>query len=264
MRADLYLLREGHAKSRVEAKKLIESGLALLDGRPIAKPAEEIDPALAHSVSVIDNGEIRYASRGGQKLERALNEFGVSPDGRVALDIGASGGGFTDCLLRRGARCVYALDCGSGQLADFLRRDERVLVYENYNARFLDLKDFPEAPSLVTMDVSFISQTLIFPAICAMLPFGGELVTLVKPQFEVGRSGVGKGGIVKSEALRRSAIERVREAAAPFGWECRGVIDSPILGGDGNAEYLAHFVIPAPVRDGKDDYEKNSASNKRI
>ena len=244
MRADLYLFRFGHAKSRVEAKKLIDRGLASVDGRTVAKPSEEIDESSPHTVSVAECSETRYASRGGLKLEAALDAFHVSPEGRVALDIGASGGGFTDCLLRRGARLVYALDCGSGQLADFLRRDGRVRVYENYNARFLDPKDFPEAPSLLTMDVSFISQTLIFPAIDGILPLGGELVSLVKPQFEVGRSGVGKGGIVKSEALRRSAIERVSEAGLPFGWECLGSIPSPIKGGDGNAEYLIHFRIP--------------------
>lgn len=245
MRADLYLFRSGHAKSRAEAKRLIDGRLALIDGRAPLKPAEEIDEALSHEVTVTESPETRYASRGGLKLEGALDAFSVSPEGRVALDIGASGGGFTDCLLRRGARHVYALDCGSGQLADFLRRDGRVSVYENYNARFLDPKDFPEEPSLVTMDVSFISQTLIFPAVSGLLLHGGELVSLVKPQFEVGRGGVGKGGIVKSEAARRTAVERVREAALPFGWECLGVIDSPILGGDGNAEYLIHFRIPS-------------------
>ena len=245
MRADLYLFRFGYAKSRAEARRLIDLGLAAVDGKTISKPAEEIDESVSHTVSVSESAETRYASRGGLKLEAALDAFSVSPEGRVALDIGASGGGFTDCMLRRGARMVYALDCGSGQLADFLRADSRVRVYENYNARFLDSKDFPEAPSLVTMDVSFISQTLIFPAISGILPLGGELVSLVKPQFEVGRSGVGKGGIVKSEAIRRSAIDRVREAARPFGWECLGVVDSPILGGDGNAEYLICFRIPA-------------------
>lgn len=245
MRADLYLFRFGHAKSRAEGRKLIDAGLVSIDRKTVAKPAEEIDESIPHEVSVAESAETRYASRGGLKLEAALDAFSVSPEGLVALDIGASGGGFTDCLLRRGARMVYALDCGSGQLADFLRRDERVRVYENYNARFLDPKDFPETPRLVTMDVSFISQTLIFPAIGGMLPLGGELVSLVKPQFEVGRSGVGKGGIVKSEAIRRSAVERVREAALPLGWECLGVVDSPILGGDGNAEYLIHFRIPA-------------------
>ncbi len=245
MRADLYLFRFGHAKSRAEARKLIDSGLASIDGKTVLKPAEEIDESIMHEVAVSESAETRYASRGGLKLEAALDAFALSPEGLVALDIGASGGGFTDCLLRRGARLVYALDCGSGQLADFLRRDGRVLVYENYNARFLDPKDFPEVPRLVTMDVSFISQTLIFPAIDGILPLGGDLVSLVKPQFEVGRSGVGKGGIVKSEALRRSAVERVREAALPFGWECLGTVDSPILGGDGNAEYLIRFRIPA-------------------
>lgn len=244
MRADLYLFTSGRAKSRADAKRLIELGLVTLDGKAVAKPSYEVDGEVPHEVTVAESGETRYASRGGRKLEHALDTFRVSPEGRVALDIGASGGGFTDCLLRRGARLVYALDCGSGQLADFLRKDSRVAVYENYNARYLDPKDFPEPPSLVTMDVSFISQTLIYPAIAGMLPHGGELVTLVKPQFEVGRGGVGKGGIVRDARVRKSALDRIAEAAEPFGWTLLGTVESPIAGGDGNIEYLAWFRIP--------------------
>ena len=141
MRADLYLFRFGYAKSRAEARRLIDLGLAVVDGKTISKPAEEIDESVSHTVSVSESAETRYASRGGLKLEAALDAFSVSPEGRVALDIGASGGGFTDCMLRRGARMVYALDCGSGQLADFLRADSRVRVYENYNARFVLTKE---------------------------------------------------------------------------------------------------------------------------
>ncbi len=243
MRADVYLAANGYARGRGEAKELILGGLVTCDGRMITKPAQEIDEAAEHTIVVTDTGETRYAGRGGRKLEHALDTFGVSPEGRVALDIGASSGGFTDCLLRRGASCVYALDCGSGQLVDYLRADSRVIVLENYNARYLDARDFPRLPSLVTMDVSFISQTLIFPAIHSLMTDGGELVTLVKPQFEVGREGVGKGGIVRDAGIRRSALDRVAASAKSLGWRLLGTTESPIPGGDGNIEYLAWFRI---------------------
>ena len=252
MRADVYLAANGYARGRNEAKELILSGLVACDGKPIVKPAQEINEAMKHAVSITDTGETRYAGRGGKKLEHALDTFGVSPDGRVALDIGASSGGFTDCLLRRGASCVYALDCGSGQLVDYLREDPRVIVYENYNARYLDARDFPRPPSLVTMDVSFISQTLIFPAIHGIMSAGGELVTLVKPQFEVGRDGVGKGGIVRDESVRRSAIDRITASAESFGWHLLDTTESPIPGGDGNIEYLAWFRIDGIGHIGKE------------
>ncbi len=245
MRADVYLAKQGFARGRTEAKELILRGLAVCDGKTIAKPAQEIDPDVPHTVSVAETGEERFASRGGKKLAHALAVFGVSPEGRIALDIGASSGGFTDCLLRRGAAHVYALDCGSGQLAASLRRDARVTVMENRNARYLDPHDFPKLPSLITMDVSFISQTLIFPAIASLLSLGGELISLVKPQFEVGREGIGKGGIVRDDGLRRAALDRVEASAASLGFELLGETESPIRGGDGNIEYLAHFRIPA-------------------
>lgn len=253
MRADVYLAAEGYARGRGEAKKLILDGLAVCDGRVIAKPAQEIDDSLPHTVSITETGEECFASRGGKKLAHALDVFGVSPEGRIALDIGASSGGFTDCLLRRGAAHVYALDCGSGQLVESLRGDARVTVMENYNARYLDACDFPCLPSLLTMDVSFISQTLIFPAIASLLREGGELVSLVKPQFEVGREGIGKGGIVRDAALRRTALDRVAASAASLGWSLLATTESPIPGGDGNMEYLAHFSIGASHREKEDD-----------
>ena len=254
MRADVYLAKQGYARGRTEAKELIGSGLVFCDGKPVSKPAQEIDPDLPHTVSVSETGEERFVSRGGKKLAHALSVFGVSPEGRVALDIGASSGGFTDCLLRRGAAHVYALDCGSGQLVPELRRDARVTVMENYNARRLDPHDFSPPPDLLTMDVSFISQTLIFPAIAALLSAGGELISLVKPQFEVGREGIGKGGIVRDAALRRAALERVEASAASLGFMLLGETESPIPGGDGNIEYLAHFRIPAGRRG--EEYER--------
>lgn len=250
MRADLYLAEYGYAVGRGEAKTLILEGRVKLDGRPLKKPSEAIDERLEHEVSVERSDAVRYASRGGYKLEHALKVFGIDPSGRITLDIGASGGGFTDCLLHRGAASVYALDCGSGQLASYLREDPRVTVMENYNARYLDPDDFPALPSLVTMDVSFISQTLILPAIRALLPDGGELVTLVKPQFEAGRAGVGKGGIVRSPEVREAALSRVLSSAEAMGYRVLGHTVSPITGGDGNTEYLAWFRYDGAGKEG--------------
>lgn len=252
MRADVYLAANGYARGRGEAKELILGGLVTCDGRIVSKPAQEISEATEHTVTVADTGESRYVGRGGRKLEHALDTFGVSPRERIVLDVGASSGGFTDCLLRRGAARVYALDCGSGQLVDCLRDDPRVVVLENYNARYLDARDFDPLPSLVTMDVSFISQTLIFPAIHSLLAEGGEFISLVKPQFEVGREGIGKGGIVRDPHIRRGALDRVAASAASLGWHLLGTTESPIPGGDGNIEYLAWFRIDGATHNGKE------------
>ena len=239
-RLDLYLVQNGFVSGRDAAKRLIAEGGVKLDGKPVARPSEQVDESTPHRVELSDpNGG--YASRGGLKLEGALAASGLSPAGLVALDVGASGGGFTDCLLKRGAVSVYALDNGHGQLAERLRRDPRVTVMEGYNARNLDRADFPIPPRFITMDVSFISQTLILPALARMLDPGAILVSLVKPQFEVGRAGVGRGGIVRDPALRRAAKEKVISFAESLGFTCLGSAVSPILGGDGNEEYLAWF-----------------------
>lgn len=241
MRLDLYLLQNGYVKSRTEAKNEIERGGVFLDGKPRTKPGLNIDESLPHTVVLTDAEETRYASRGAWKLLYALDRSGLSPKGQTVLDIGASGGGFTDVLLRRGAAGVYALDCGCGQLAQFLRDDPRVTVMEHYNARYLDPADFAVQPQMVTMDVSFISQTLIHPAIASVLAIGGSFITLVKPQFEVGKSGVGKGGIVRNNAAREAALARVIASAEACGFRLLGSGTSPITGGDGNVEYLAWF-----------------------
>ncbi|MBP5610419.1 MAG: TlyA family RNA methyltransferase [Clostridia bacterium] len=240
IRVDLYLVQNGFVSGRDAAKRLIAEGGVKFDGRPVARPSEQVDETLPHDVTLPEAGQ-GYASRGGLKLEGALDASGLSPAGLVALDIGASGGGFTDCLLRRGAVSVYALDNGHGQLADFLRRDPRVTVMEGYNARDLKREDFPLSPRFVTMDVSFISQTLILPALAGMLDPGAILVSLIKPQFEVGRAGVGRGGIVKDPALRLAAKDKVISFAASLGFTLLGSCVSPIRGGDGNEEYLAWF-----------------------
>ncbi|MBR2343420.1 MAG: TlyA family RNA methyltransferase [Clostridia bacterium] len=239
MRIDVYLFEAGLAASRTEAKGLIASGAVTVDGKKVLKPSFDVDGG--EDVTVDRSGR-RYVSRGGIKLEGALSAFGVSAEGRLCLDVGASSGGFTDCLLQSGAKHVIALDAGSGQMADALRRDGRVTVIEGYNARYMSPSDFEYSPSLAVMDVSFISATYIIPTLSRVLSSGADFICLIKPQFEVGRDAVGKGGIVKDEKARLYAVERVTACAEEYGLRRDGLIKSPIRGGDGNVEFLAHFV----------------------
>ncbi len=238
MRLDLYLSDAALARSRSEAKSLILEGAVSVNGKVITKPSHDVTDTDEVSVSA-DNK--KYVSRGGYKLEGAFNAFDCSPSGKLALDIGASSGGFTDCLLQNGARHVIAVDSGFGQMAELLRCDARVTVKENYNARYMSLADLEYAPELIVMDVSFISATCIMPAIYEVAAPSADFICLVKPQFEVGRAGVGKGGIVKDEKLRRSALDKVVDFGASIGFSCLGHCLSPIKGGDGNVEYLVHF-----------------------
>ena len=238
MRLDVYLFENGLAESRTDAKKLITEGCVFVDDKPVTKPAFEVEE---HSVRV-SSDENRYVSRGGYKLEGALNQFHIEPKDKSCIDIGASSGGFTDCLLKRGASRVVCVDSGTNQLKQSLRDDQRVTVMENVNARYLNTDMLPYCPNLCVMDVSFISATYIIGAIYQILEVGGEFVCLIKPQFEVGKSNIGKGGIVKDEKVRRSAIEKVVNCAESVGFINKGVIQSPIKGGDGNVEYLAYFI----------------------
>lgn len=242
MRADVFLYTHGLAPSRETAKKLILGGSVRLAGVTVKKPSEDIpdvtDPA---DLAILPSDTLRYASRGGLKLSAALDAFKISVAGARALDIGASTGGFTDCLLSRGAAHVTAVDSGHGQLLPRLSADPRVRSLEGVNARFLNAKETGDGFDIAVMDVSFISQTLILPVIPPLLADGGRLVSLIKPQFEVGRADVGKGGIVRSAAARKRAADSVCSAAAALGFEAVGVIPSPIEGGDGNIEYLAYF-----------------------
>ena len=238
MRLDLHLVESSLAESRTVAKRLIEAGAVTVNGLSVKKPSYDV---VGDEQISVDRSEIRYASRGGLKLEGALDFFKPMVEGRVAIDIGASSGGFTDCLLQRGASRVFAVDSGSGQMVERLRRDERVTVFENYNARYASRSDFDEIPELAVMDVSFISAKLIIPAVYATLADTADFICLIKPQFEVGKSGVGKGGIVKDKRLRAEAVNGVVDFALACGFTSCGVIESPILGGDGNIEYLAHF-----------------------
>lgn len=236
MRLDIYLTERGLAETRARAKRLIESGAVLLDGVAVTKPAFDVEGDPTVTVR-----EDRFVGRGGEKLAAALTLFSVDATGLRALDIGASTGGFTDCLLQNGAAEVVALDAGCGQLHPKLLADRRVINMEKYNARELDRKDVGEV-SLVVMDVSFISQTYILPRIPSVLSQDGRAITLIKPQFEAGRAALNKKGIVKSPHDRILAIKRVLAAADACGLQCRGLAPSPVLGGDGNVEYLALFV----------------------
>lgn len=240
MRADLYLVEYGFVKSRTTARKYIEEGHAVIDGIPVKKPSQEIDEQREHSVQILQPE--RYVSRGGRKLEGAIRAFDLDVRGKRAADIGASTGGFTDCLLQFGASHVYAIDSGRDQLDPDLMLDERVTCMEGVNARNLTPDDVDGYVDLVVMDVSFISQTLILPAVAEILQENGIYVGLIKPQFEAGRAALGKGGIVKSAKDRRAAVERVLDAAQQQGLCLCGLIESPIEGGDGNIEYLAYYI----------------------
>lgn len=237
-RLDQYLYENGYCRSRSLGAKLIRAGFVFVDGRECTKPSEKIDPE-SH-VEICENPLTRYVSRGGLKLEAALKEFGVDPRGCLCIDIGASTGGFTDCLLQHGARRVYAIDSGTAQLHPSLKENECVVSMENTNARFLDESMVPVSP-LVVMDVSFISQSLLYPAVAKVLAQGGVFISLIKPQFEVGRENIGSGGIVKSDKLRLDCIEKLRAEGAKHGLLMEKTMKSPITGGDGNTEYLALF-----------------------
>ena len=238
MRIDIYLYENGFAGSRTDAKQKITEGLVSVNGTVVTKPSFDVDGEVEITVA---EGSNKYASRGGIKLETAINEFNFVVEGKLAIDVGASTGGFTDCLLRNGAKSVISLDSGSGQLVKELRCDPRVFVMENYNARYIDPIDLPYVSELAVMDVSFISATYIIPSLYQCLAPGADFICLIKPQFEAGKGKVGKGGIVKDEKVRRAAIEKVCDCASAVGFECLGVVKSGITGGDGNVEYLAHF-----------------------
>ncbi len=238
MRLDAFLAERALCDSRTDAKKFILAGNVTVNGKVVKKPSYEVsgDEDIA-----VDKSSKKYVGRGGFKLEAALSFFDVCVNGRLAIDVGASSGGFTDCLLQNGAMHVIAVDSGSGQMADSLRCDERVTVIENYNARYMKPEDFDYTPNLAVMDVSFISATLIMPALQACLADGADFICLIKPQFEVGKSGLGKGGIVKSASIRQNAVNKVLEFAKSIGFDVIDVNESPVIGGDGNIEYLAHF-----------------------
>lgn len=241
MRLDLYLVENGLVLSRTEAKNFIVSSAVKVNGKTVTKPAFDIGDDSPEVV--VDKSGKKYVSRGGLKLEAAIEAFKIDVKDKQAIDIGASSGGFTDCLLSYGAKSVIAVDSGTAQLVESLKNDPRVISIENHNARYTKPEDLPYVPNLCVMDVSFISATYIMPAIRDILTPGSDFICLIKPQFEVGRSGLGKGGIVKNDKVRADAIKKVVDYAGSLGFVCHSVIKSPIEGGDGNIEFLAHFQI---------------------
>lgn len=239
IRADVALVKRGYAQSRERAQSAISAGLVLLNGKPLTKASVKVD--------TFDNLEVLgtahpYVSRGGLKLEKALKSFHFDPAGKVAMDIGASTGGFTDVLLQNGARHIYAIDVGFGQLDAKLSADSRVTSMEHTNARTLTADMFPLKPDFAVMDVSFISITLILPCVFAILGEKGRMLSLVKPQFEAGKSLIGKNGVVKKPAVHRDILKSIVEFAPGLGWRVRALDFSPIVGGDGNIEFLADFI----------------------
>ena len=238
MRLDVYLSDSGLCSSRTDAKSFIVGGAVTVNGRVVTKPSLSVEDG--DSVKVNTDFK-RFVSRGGIKLDAALLEFGVSVEGKRCIDVGASSGGFTDCLLQHGACEVIAVDSGSGQLAEALRADGRVTVIENYNARYMKREDFGFSPEIAVMDVSFISATYIIPSLSELLSDGAEFICLIKPQFEVGREKLGKGGIVKDDKYRREACDKVIGCAQSFGFKHIRTVKSPIQGGDGNVEFLSYF-----------------------
>jgi len=250
IRLDALLVERGLAASRERARALVLAGQVRVAGHAAAKPGTMVDPGAEVALDVPDHP---YVSRGGLKLAHALDVFGIAVEGRLALDIGASTGGFTDVLLRRGARLVVALDVGHGQIDWRLRTDPRVVVIERANARSLTPDGLPaEARRLdvVTIDVSFISLRVILPVVPALLAPHADVVALVKPQFEAGRREVGKGGIVRDPAVHERVLGEVRDEAARLGLATRGQCESPITGAEGNREFLVHLQPGEPVHAG--------------
>lgn len=244
VRLDKLLVDRGLSASRERARELVAAGSVTVNGFPARKAGTQVERSA--DVKVVEEDHA-YVSRGALKLERALDEFSLDPAGWVALDVGASTGGFTDVLLRRGAKRVYAIDVGYGQLAWRLRQDDRVVVLERENIRYLDPHKIPEPADFAAIDVSFISLSLVLPKVAELLgpPGGKPIACLVKPQFEVGKADVGRGGVVRDEAARRGALDKVRRAAREAGLSAEAWAESPIRGPAGNIEYLLLLRSPA-------------------
>jgi 23S rRNA (cytidine1920-2'-O)/16S rRNA (cytidine1409-2'-O)-methyltransferase len=242
VRLDVLLQNRGLARSRAEAQAMLLAGEVEIPGRGRAlKPGNLV----ASDVALQVRERTRWASRAGEKLAAALDAFGIDPAGRVALDAGASTGGFTDVLLERGASRVYAVDVGRAQLIDRLARDRRVVSMERTNLR--TLASLPETVSLATLDLSFISLRLVLHAVRGLLAADGEVVALVKPQFEAGREAVPRGGVIRDPAVHLAVLEQFVRDAQQAGFGVAGLIRSPIVGGDGNVEFLAHLAAPPGI-----------------
>jgi 23S rRNA (cytidine1920-2'-O)/16S rRNA (cytidine1409-2'-O)-methyltransferase len=243
-RIDKLLTDRGLSPSRTKAQALVMAGVVLVDEQLVNKPSEVFDPNSNIRLKSDGNPASRYVSRGGLKLEAALREFQIVADGLTCIDIGSSTGGFTDCLLQHGAGRVMAVDVGHNQFDWRLRNDPRVEVREGVNARYLKPEDFEAKFDLATIDVAFISATKILPAVVPLLVEQGQIITLIKPQFEVGKGEVGKGGIVRDPLQHERVVAEVNGAAEALGLKVSGMIESPIHGADGNKEFLARYERP--------------------
>lgn len=242
-RIDVWLVEQGHFQSREQAQRSIMAGEVSLGGKRIEKAGQlvEIDGSKAAEISIISS-DSSYVSRGGHKLEKALAVFQIEVTGKFCLDAGASTGGFTDCLLKAGAAHVYAVDVGYGQLAWKLRQDKRVTVFERENIRYFSAERLDRSPELITADLSFISLRLVFPKFRELIVGSGSMITLVKPQFEAGRGKVGKKGVVRDKTIHLEVLEHLSREAQKTGWSLKGLTFSPILGPEGNIEYLGYWL----------------------
>ena len=240
-RIDKLLVERGLAESRTKAQAMVMAGVVLVNEQRVEKSSDQFPTDSQIRIKHAEDPTSRYVGRGGLKLEAALNEFQIDVRGFVCLDVGASTGGFTDCLLQHGAERVFAIDVGHNQIDWRLRNDPRVEVREGVNARYLDPQDFSVRFDLAVIDVSFISVTKILGSVLPLLKPAASLVVLIKPQFEVGRGEVGKGGIVREEQKRLRVVTEVNEFAATLQLRVEGLVESPIQGAEGNIEYLAHY-----------------------
>ncbi len=245
-RLDVLLVSGGYAESREKAKALIMSGIVYVNGQKEDKAGQTFDPETAQIE--VRGATLKYVSRGGLKLEKAIEAFGIDLNGAVSMDIGASTGGFTDCMLQNGARKVFSIDVGHGQLAWKLRNDERVVCMEKTNFRYTTPEDIGESVDFASVDVSFISLSKILPPAYAILKDGGEMAALIKPQFEAGREKVGKKGVVRDRAVHEEVIASCIGYAHDAGFKIKGLTFSPVRGPEGNIEYLMYIVKP-PVAD---------------
>lgn len=252
VRLDMLLHDLGLCESRERAKALIMAGQVYIKNQKCDKPGEQVN---ADTIPEIRGETLRYVSRGGLKLEKAVKEFGLSLDGAVAMDIGASTGGFTDCMLQNGAKKVFAVDVGYGQFAWKLRSDGRVVNMERTNIRYVTPEDIGEQLDFASVDVSFISLGLVLPVAYSLLKSGGEAVALIKPQFEAGRAQVGKKGVVRDEKVHRSVIEKVIAKAREIGFGVLALSFSPVKGPEGNIEYLVYL---------KKDFDADNVGEKEI
>ncbi|MBP1696977.1 MAG: hemolysin [Deltaproteobacteria bacterium] len=237
-RVDIVLVERGMVSSRERARALIMAGKVIVEGKRIAKPGVQINvDAQVH----LQEGSSPYVSRGGEKIEGALKTFGIDPKGMIVMDVGASTGGFTDCILQKGAKKVYAVDVGYGQLAWKLQKDPRVVNLERRNIRYLPREEVQEEADLIVIDTSFISVEKFLPRLLGFLKRGGTILSLIKPQFEVGKGEVGKGGVVRDRALHEKVVDRISNFSRGLGLKVLGVTESPLLGPKGNREFFIYL-----------------------